>query len=106
MKLSTGCFTGNPEMDEKLHKGEEVSPVRKTIKVKFGVHVSDGGDGSVGVTLYRDKQLAEAALEHEMEAYGQAYMDGGATSCEIEIDVETGEIVAGVDIEVEKDDEN
>ena len=30
MKLSTGCFTGDPELDEKLHKGEEVTPPEVT----------------------------------------------------------------------------
>ena len=26
MKLSTGCFTGDPAMDKSLHEGEEVTP--------------------------------------------------------------------------------
>lgn len=78
----------------------------KTIKVKFGVHVSDGGDGSVGVTLYRDETLAAEALDYEMSQCGQAHMDGGSSSCEIEIDVETGQIVGGVETVIEKYDDD
>ncbi len=32
MKISTGCFTGDPEIDRKLHEGEEIKPVECTPK--------------------------------------------------------------------------
>ena len=101
MKLRTSAFTGDPEMDKKLHGGEEVTHHRRTAKIRFGIHVTDGGDGSVGVTLYKTRELAEKALEREFEACGQAYMDGGASEETIEIDLDTGEIVAGVETEIE-----
>ena len=61
MKLQTSAFTGDPEMDKKLHEGEEATPQRRTAKIRFGIHVTDGGDGSVGVTLYSTEALAEKA---------------------------------------------
>jgi hypothetical protein len=74
---------------------------RKTVKVTLGIHIGDGGDGSVSATLYTTQALAEQALENEFEVCGEAYMDGGATSATIEIDPKTGEIVGGALTEAE-----
>jgi hypothetical protein len=81
----------------------------KTVKVKLGLYVSDGGDGSVYAHIVKDEDTAQRFVDRELNEHGQAYSDGGASETEIEVDVETGEIINGMDLEedifVEYDDE-
>ena len=55
------------------------------MKVRVYLHIKDGGDGSVSVSVYKTMEEAEAALEQEMEDMGQAFYDGGATYVDIDV---------------------
>jgi hypothetical protein len=56
------------------------------MKIKIPLHITDGGDGSVGVDAYKTMEEAQAALEKEMDDYGQAFYDGGANYVIIDTD--------------------
>ncbi len=73
----------------------------KTVKVKFGIYVTDQGDGSIYPRVVATEEDAEKCVAHEMKLNGQCFDDGGASSHELTIDVETGEIVAGLEIDLE-----
>ena len=72
---------------------------KKTIKVKFAVYIRNGGDGSASAQFFRDAELAEQAAERDDERFGD-----DVESHELVIDLETGEIVSGIETEVPDDD--
>jgi transcription elongation factor Elf1 len=74
---------------------------RKTVKVTFATYVSDGSDGSVFCHLFKNEKLAERQGEADLKSCGQRF-EGDVSSFEIEVDVETGEVVSGVETKVDK----
>jgi hypothetical protein len=74
---------------------------RKTVKVTFATYVSDGDDGSVFCHLFANGKLAEGQGKLALKRYGKRF-EGDVSSFEIEVDVETGEVVSGVETKVDK----
>ena len=71
---------------------------RKTIKVKFAVYTQNQGDGSASPRLYATEELAEKAAEKDDERFCE-----DICALELVVDVETGEIVSGVETKVVDD---